>query len=462
MLSALMPQTLGAYVALRAATGFAIGGNLPLAVTVTSELVPLRHRDRALVGLHLFYEAGALLSTTAARILLPASGAPGTRVEWRTYLSLVSLPSAVVVLLALFRLPESPVWLASKGHRDRAQRVLAHILRRGRGQCCGGGRAGAPLPLEWPSSSSAPSGSAEETAAGSTGDVACSSTSDNDLPHAPSRRRGVPFSLLFRRRTARTTLLVMMLWFSADTASAWWSWLPSVASVQGVPAPLMYTAVITGRVAASSAFLIAAVAISCCAANKLLIGCLLACCALSAALSVWVDSPPLFSSPSFIAIYASFAVFFGGLWSLMYVVTPSCFEPSLRGSGFGLASALGKLGQLTSPLIVGALADRSIPAMGVFLTSAWALAALSLLLLARLAPSLPATLAEGTPSSPPEPADAPTKSAPVPLPTRFPSAEDAKDEEHQESHAVERSGDRAGSPPSSTPSSLTGAGAGID
>ena len=57
--SAASGTSLYVYVALRAATGFAIGGNLPLAVTVTSELMPPRYRDRALVGLHLFYEAGA-------------------------------------------------------------------------------------------------------------------------------------------------------------------------------------------------------------------------------------------------------------------------------------------------------------------------------------------------------------------------------------------------------------------
>ena len=77
------------YVALRAATGFAIGGNLPLAVTVTSELMPPRYRDRALVGLHLFYEVGALGSTGLALLLLPASCKAGTRCEWPLYLALL-------------------------------------------------------------------------------------------------------------------------------------------------------------------------------------------------------------------------------------------------------------------------------------------------------------------------------------------------------------------------------------
>ena len=96
------------YVALRAATGFAIGGNLPLAVTVTSELMPPRYRDRALVGLHLFYEVGALGSTGLALLLLPASCKAGTRCEWPLYLALVAAPAAIVSLLAARYLPESP------------------------------------------------------------------------------------------------------------------------------------------------------------------------------------------------------------------------------------------------------------------------------------------------------------------------------------------------------------------
>ncbi len=62
----------------------------------------------------------------------------------------------------------------------------------------------------------------------------------------------------------------------------------------------------------------------------------------------------------------------------MYVVTPLAFPPSLRGSGFGLASACGKLGQLVSPLVAGALVSTSVIAMGVFFTGTWALAALCL------------------------------------------------------------------------------------
>ena len=44
------------YCALRLLTGFAIGGNLPLAVSIASELLPPSLRERGVVALQLFNE----------------------------------------------------------------------------------------------------------------------------------------------------------------------------------------------------------------------------------------------------------------------------------------------------------------------------------------------------------------------------------------------------------------------
>ena len=83
--------------------------------------------------------------------------------------------------------------------------------------------------------------------------------------------------------------------------------------------------------------------LSCVDARTLLLGCVLAVTGLSAALTVWAASPELFASgskrvskcveryharyttpthllyitASFVPLYAIFALFFGGLWSLM-------------------------------------------------------------------------------------------------------------------------------------------------
>ena len=68
---------------------------------------------------------------------------------------------------------------------------------------------------------------------------------------------------LFGRPLRWTTLFVCLLWFAADAASGWWSWLPELASRQGMPAEHLYLSSIVGRVAASGAVLVATALLAC-------------------------------------------------------------------------------------------------------------------------------------------------------------------------------------------------------
>lgn len=100
---------------------------------------------------------------------------------------------------------------------------------------------------------------------------------------------------------------------------------------------------------------------------------------LSALLTVWTRDAALFASPSFVAVYGAFSLFFGGAWPVMYVVTPASFPIDVRGAGFGLASSSSKMGQLIAPLLVGSLLAPSILRIGSFFTSFWTVAALAAL-----------------------------------------------------------------------------------
>ena len=113
------------YSLLRMATGFAIGGNLPLAISVASELLPPRLRERGIVALQLFNEIGSLASTQLAALLLPG--------HWRAYLVAVALPAAAVFAVGVWKLPESPHWLISRGRLAEAEAVLASIESGGAG-----------------------------------------------------------------------------------------------------------------------------------------------------------------------------------------------------------------------------------------------------------------------------------------------------------------------------------------
>merc|ERR1712070_284284 len=76
----------------------------------------------------------------------------------------------------------------------------------------------------------------------------------------------------------------------------------------------------------------------------------------------------------FAILYCTFALFFGGTWPILYVVTPQAFPTISRGAGFGLASAFSKLGAISLPIFVGLLLDRSRLALGMLFTLAWGIA----------------------------------------------------------------------------------------
>mgnify|MGYP002632768800 CR=1 FL=1 len=91
-------------------------------------------------------------------------------------------------------------------------------------------------------------------------------------------------------------------------------------------------------------------------------------------LSFYMQDAALLASGSFVAVYATFALFFGVVWPLLYVVTPEAFPAAARASGFGFVSAFSKLGALSHPILVAFLLDRSIFIIGILFTCGWALA----------------------------------------------------------------------------------------
>ena len=63
---------------------------------------------------------------------------------------------------------------------------------------------------------------------------------------------------LFLRDLWRTTLSLSLLWFAANFASGWWTWMPEFAKLQCLPSETMYTSVTVARTVAMAAFVLAA------------------------------------------------------------------------------------------------------------------------------------------------------------------------------------------------------------
>ena len=333
---------------LRLLTGFAVGGNLPLAVSTATELLPPAHRERGVVALQLFNEVGSLASTGLAALLLPSC--------WRAYLIVVATPAAVVFVVALYRLPESPHWLVSRGRIAEAEALLLEFDT---------GRSGV---MGFCSCARSHNSLANADAQNDLGthareDGSCAT------PDVRHRRAGVVATALvsglqsvrslFSPRVMGTTLLLSSLWFACNFASGWWTWLPEFAKLQGLPSASMYTSVTLARLVAMGAFLLAAAVIQTVGAYRLLLVALTGTCALSFALTLVVDSPGLLASDLFVGVYSTFALFFGVTWPVLYVVTPGAFPSATRAAGFGFVSACSKLGGLVQPNVVALLLPPS-------------------------------------------------------------------------------------------------------
>lgn len=93
-----------AFIALRLLVGAGLGGELPVASTLVSESVPVRHRGRSVVLLESFWAAGWLISALVAYFVMPHWG-------WRIALILTGA-TALYGLYFREGLQESPVYKA--------------------------------------------------------------------------------------------------------------------------------------------------------------------------------------------------------------------------------------------------------------------------------------------------------------------------------------------------------------
>jgi putative MFS transporter len=92
------------FVALRLIVGAGLGGELPVASTLVSESVPVKHRGRSVVLLESFWAAGWLVSSLVAYFVMPHWG-------WRIALVLTGA-TALYGLYFREGLQESPVYAA--------------------------------------------------------------------------------------------------------------------------------------------------------------------------------------------------------------------------------------------------------------------------------------------------------------------------------------------------------------
>jgi MFS transporter, AAHS family, 4-hydroxybenzoate transporter len=118
---ATLTQGVGTFGALRALAGLGLGATLPNASALIAEFTPLRYRSIGMSIAQLSQPAGSMIAGLLAAALLEGSG-------WRSLFVIGCAAPIAIVLLFLWRLPESPSFLAARGAECVEQRASLGAL----------------------------------------------------------------------------------------------------------------------------------------------------------------------------------------------------------------------------------------------------------------------------------------------------------------------------------------------
>ena len=287
--------------------GVGVGGEAPVAQALVTEFVPAAVRGRYVAIMEGFWAVGFVLSGTISYLILPHLG-------WRWVFATVGCLAAVVFVVRR-TIPESPRWLADQGRDGEANAVLSQI------ETAVQRETGAPLPVA--------------------------------AMIVPPASAGSPWQTLFAPDYARRTLMAGGLWFLALLGyfglSSWLGVLLVAKGFSIAKSVGFVTLITTGGI---PGFIAAAWSLERFGRKPTTVLFLLA-----SAATAYVYGSMNALAPLFVAGFAM-QFFMFGMWSCLYAYTPELYPTRARATGAGFASAIGRIGAMAGPIIVGALVAR--------------------------------------------------------------------------------------------------------
>jgi len=359
----------------RVLAGLGTGAEAVIIPTFLTEFIPGRVRGRFIGMLAGFFSFGYVGAALLGRFLVP-TGLEG----WR----LLHVVAAVPILLLLWwrrSIPESPRFLLNQGQVAQARAIVERIEREAYR------RGGVPSPV--------PALPAESVA-----------------PSSPSTAPRVGIGALWRRGLARRTALLWLLW-TVITFSfyGFFTFMPTLLYENGLTVTRSFSYSIVIYLAQIPGYYSAA------ALNDL-IG---RTWTIAIYLSGGTIAAYLLSGSDFSAQVMLFGAvlsfFMNGVYAAIYAYTPELYPTAIRARGMGAASAVGRIGGIVAPVLIGA----TYPVIGfdgVFLITTTALGTGVLLVLVAGVPTRGRALEEineQEPQStqPSAPATAPRSAPPV-------------------------------------------------
>ncbi len=297
-------------IAYRVVLGIGMGMEFPVAQALLSEFVPTASRGRLIALMDGFWPLGFITAGIVSYFVLPQFG-------WRTVFALLAIP-AVFVLVVRRIVPESPRWLEHRGRLAQADAVLntieAKVLR-------ASGLASLPA---IPDMQALPLGH-----------------------RAHSAFREI-WSDVYRKRT----IMVWTLWFFALLGFyGLTSWLGALMQQSGITVTksVLYTVLIS--LAGIPGFLCAAWLVERWGRKPTCVASLMG----GATMAYLYGQAVLHGGDLTLVISAGLAMqfFLFGMWAALYTYTPELYGTGARATGSGFASAIGRIGSLIGPYVVG-------------------------------------------------------------------------------------------------------------
>ncbi|KID27876.1 arabinose efflux permease family protein [Prauserella sp. Am3] len=291
----------------RVVTGIGCGAEAAIISVYASEFVAARHRGRYVAGIVTFFAYGYIMAALLGRFIVPLPEG------WR-WIQVVGAAPVLLILWWRRGLPESPRYLLARGRIREAEEVVASFER---------GTGHTP---------SAPS----------------ARPSQEKVATPPAEGVLRRYAGLFAPGLARVTGTTFFLWFVGFFAYfGFFTWIPSMLVAQGYPITQSFTFTIFINAAQLPGYYLAARLFDH-VDQKFATIAFLTSAALSA---LWLANAGSTATILASAILMSFCM--TGTMGGIYTYTPQVFPTRIRASGAGASAAVGRIGAIIAPIIIG-------------------------------------------------------------------------------------------------------------
>jgi putative MFS transporter len=300
--------TLGMY---RFLLGVGMGMEFPVAQTLMSEFIPAKARGKYVALMDGFWPLGFICAGLVSYFVLSSY-------NWRTVFAVLAVPALFLLVVRRF-IPESPRWLEHAGRHEEAKAVLHQFESK---VMLSLKLNSLPEPL-WSSS----------------------------VSQTPLAARSNSFMALWSPQHRSRTIMIWGLWFFALLGFyGLTTWLGTLLQQAGfaVTKSVLYTVLIS--LGGIPGFLTAAWLVEKWGRKPTCIAALL-----GGALMAYLYGKSAMSGHenALIASGLCMQFFLFGMWAVLYTYTPELYATGVRATGSGFASAIGRVGSLLGPYIVG-------------------------------------------------------------------------------------------------------------